>query len=33
MSDVADPEDFCAFSGRQLAAGKKIPGNTWRATI
>jgi hypothetical protein len=26
MSDVADPEDFCALLGRQMAIGKKIPG-------
>jgi hypothetical protein len=26
MSDVADLEDFCAFLGRQMAVGKKIPG-------
>jgi hypothetical protein len=33
MSDVADPEDFCALLGRQMAIGKKIPGEyAWRAT-
>jgi len=26
MSDVADLDDFCGLVGRQMAFGKKIPG-------